>query len=992
MTIKHLKFVGLAVLLSAGLLMTSCQKQPLTDETAETGNYELKTAKDGDFTYEYVTGDPLKARIYTLENGLKVYLTVNKSKPRIQTYVAIGAGSKNDPATATGLAHYLEHMVFKGTSKLGTNDWAKEKVLLDSVEYLFNEYRKLTDPAARKAMYRTIDAVSGRAAKFAVANEYDKLMTHIGAQGTNAYTWVDQTVYVNDIPTNAIEKWANIEAERFGEMVPRLFHTELEAVYEEKNRGLDSDQNKLFEAILKGLFPTHTYGTQTTIGTIEHLKNPSITEIKKFFDTYYVPNNMAVCMSGDLDPSATIKVINQTFGKLKRKDLPKLTQPEQPEIGITKYEIMGPSEESVALAWRIPGVASNNVALINVVASLLTNGKAGIVDVNLNQQQKVLGASAFTEVMKEYGMEVMIGNPRQGQTLDQVRDLMLDQMDSLAQGRFADDLLPAIINNFKLERMRALEDNARRADVFVGNFVNGVSYLNTVKTLDDASKITKKDVQDFARKYFKRNNYVIVYKRVGQDKSIQKVEKPAITPVAVNREQQSAFFSQITKMSMPELKPEFVDYDKEISKTEIRSGLVTKSVKNNLNKLFELRLYWPMGTDANNKLQNALGYLDYLGTDKMSNKALKQELYKLGLDIYSDVQGDQTSLVLSGLDENLEKGLELAENWMLNAKADETVLANLKADQLKAMADAKLNKGLILRQGLARYAVHGAQNSFTSRLKPADINALTSSELLSLLKTLLNTVHEVHYYGPRDHGKVVDVIKANHKAGQTLQAAMVNKTWPELPFDKPRVLFVNYDMVQADMMFMALDQPYSADLDVNATIFNEYFDGSMGSIVFQELRESKALAYSTFSRYMVADRKGEHSLVMSGIGTQADKLSDAMAGMTELLTNLPQNQANLDNAIKSLKAKLESERDDRKELIMDQIAYERVGETKSTDPLLYSRLSNYKMADLVAFHKAHIAGKNRTVIMIGNTAKVDMKALAKYGEVKVLTLQDVFGY
>ena len=245
------------------------------------------TDKNG-YSYETVEGDPLKARIYTLKNGLKVYLSVYKDEPRIQTYVAIKAGSKSDPADATGLAHYLEHILFKGTSKIGSSDWETESKLLTDIEALYETYRGTKDSVERVAIYHQIDSVSGVAATYAIANEYDKLMSNVGASGTNAYTFFEQTVYINDIPANQLNKWVEIEAERFGEVVPRLFHTELEAVYEEKNRGVDSDRRKVWESLLEGMFQKHQYGTQTTIGTVEHLQNPSITEIKKYFYKYYV--------------------------------------------------------------------------------------------------------------------------------------------------------------------------------------------------------------------------------------------------------------------------------------------------------------------------------------------------------------------------------------------------------------------------------------------------------------------------------------------------------------------------------------------------------------------------------------------------------------------------------------------------------------------------------------------------------------------------------
>ena len=247
-----MKTFGYPLLLSLALLFTQCQSsrdRQATPAPAETAQAQPQAKK-----YEYVTvpGDSLRARIYTLDNGLTVYLTEYEDAPRIQTYIAVRAGSKNDPSYATGLAHYLEHMVFKGTSRLGTKDWEKEKAELAKIEALYEQYRQTKDETQRKKIYHQIDSISGVAATYAIANEYDKITTNLGFKGTNAYTWTDQTVYINDIPANQVEAWAALEAERFSELVPRLFHTELEAVYEEKNRGLDTDSRKAFEAMLFG--------------------------------------------------------------------------------------------------------------------------------------------------------------------------------------------------------------------------------------------------------------------------------------------------------------------------------------------------------------------------------------------------------------------------------------------------------------------------------------------------------------------------------------------------------------------------------------------------------------------------------------------------------------------------------------------------------------------------------------------------------------------
>ncbi|MGN6510074.1 MAG: M16 family metallopeptidase, partial [Chitinophaga sp.] len=260
--------------------------------------HEWKEASSGGYSYRYITGDPMQARFYTLKNGLTVMLSVNKKEPRIQTLIGVRAGSNNDPKDHTGLAHYLEHLLFKGTTHYGSLDWSKEKPYLDEITSLYDKYNHTTGTDERKAVYRQIDSVSGLAAKYAIANEYDKMMTNMGAQGTNAHTWVEETVYEEDIPSTAVDKFLAVQAERFKDPVFRIFHTELEAVYEEKNRGLDNDGRKMYETMLATLFPTHNYGQQSTIGTVEHLKNPSLIAIRKFYNEYYTPNNMAIVMAG----------------------------------------------------------------------------------------------------------------------------------------------------------------------------------------------------------------------------------------------------------------------------------------------------------------------------------------------------------------------------------------------------------------------------------------------------------------------------------------------------------------------------------------------------------------------------------------------------------------------------------------------------------------------------------------------------------------------
>ena len=367
------------------------------------------------YKYETVKGDPLKTKIYTLDNGLKVYMSVNKETPRLQTYIAVKVGSKNDPHETTGLSHYLEHLMFKGSENFGTSDYEAEKPLLDSIRALFEVYRTKTDPAERIALYHKIDSISYEASKIAIPNEYDKLMSIIGASGTNAFTSNDMTVYTEDIPSNEIDNWAKIEADRFRHPVIRGFHTELEAVYEEKNMSLTEDQEKAMEAIDSVLFTKHPYGLQTTLGTQEHLKNPSIINIENHRNNFYVPNNIAICVSGDFDPDTFVATIEKYFGDWEpNPDIKTLQYEEEaPITAPVEKNVYGLDAEFVMVGWRTPGEKDFLRSEVgDLVSSILSNGKAGIADLDLIQAQKVNSFFGFNYTRPDYGEFLLFGYPR----------------------------------------------------------------------------------------------------------------------------------------------------------------------------------------------------------------------------------------------------------------------------------------------------------------------------------------------------------------------------------------------------------------------------------------------------------------------------------------------------------------------------------------------------------------------------------------------------
>lgn len=980
----------LTLILFTGLGAAQAQKSKMKQVVLF--NTLTHTSPDGKYTYFTVSGDPLNTRIYTLKNGLSIYLTVNKSEPRIQTNIAVRTGSNNDPKDCTGLAHYLEHLLFKGTDRYGSLDYSKEKPLLDQIEALYEEYRSTTDEGKRAEIYAKIDKVSGEAAKFAIANEYDKMLAAIGAKGTNAYTSVERTVYINDIPSNMIGKWLMIEGERFRNPVLRLFHTELEAVYEEKNISLDNDSRAAYTLMMEKLFPTHNYGQQTTIGTVEHLKNPSIKKIKEYYSNYYVPNNMAICLSGDFDPDQVVQLIDQQFGSFQTKPVTPYNGPtEAPIAGIERAEVVGPEAAFVTIGFRIPGTAHKDVPAIEMIDYILSNSTAGLIDLNLVKQQKVLEAYSYTNLNKDYGAFMLSGTAKEGQSLEDVEKLLLGQLELLKKGSFDQSLLAAVVNDMEISQMRQYESNRGRTGGYINSFILGIDWSDYIQRIDRMRKLTKADVVRVANEYYK-NNYIVVYKRTGERQNVQKVVKPQITPVEVNRDAQSDFLKALVAAEAPKIEPRFLDFDRDIQKSSLRSGVPMHYVKNDENSLFSLYYLLDFGKNQDKVTAFAIEYLPFLGTDKYSADSISKKFYELGTTFDVSSGDDQVYVYVSGLAKNFDASVELFEHLLNNVKPDDAALKSLIDRTVKSRTDAKLNKGMILWRGMQNYGMYGAKNPFNDILQEDQLRGLKAQDLVDKIKGLTSYQHRILYYGPTAQNEVAAALDRLHKTPAELKIPPKENPYNYVQTEKNRVYFVNYDMVQAEILWLSRSIIYEPAMYKNIRLFNEYYGGNMSSIVFQTIRESKALAYSTFSSFVTPPRNGEPYFVQAYVGTQADKLGDAIAGMNDLLNNIPKSENLFANSKASIKNKIDTERIIRTAILFNYENAVRHGLQVDQRREVYEALDKLSFNDVVEFHKKYVSGKQFNLLVLGSKEKLDMKVLSQFGEVIELSLQDLFGY
>ena len=942
--------------------------------------------------YETVANDPLDAKIYTLDNGLKVYMTVNKETPRIQTYIAVRSGGKNDPADNTGLAHYLEHIMFKGSEQVGTTDYAAEKPMLDRIQELYDVYRTKTDPGERAAIYYQIDSISYEASKLAIPNEYDKMMALIGAQGSNAFTSNDVTCYQEDIPANQIENWAKVQSDRFKHMVIRGFHTELEAVYEEYNRGLTDDTEKMMVAIDSVLFPHHPYGTQTVIGTQEHLKNPDITAIKKQKATYYVPNNCAICLSGDFDPDEMVRIIEKYFGDWEpTESVPALAfEPEQPLTAPVEKHVTGLDAEFAMIGWRYPGSSSLESDLAEIVGSILNNGQAGLIDLDIVQAQTLMTAEAFPYTRTDYGEMLLIGMPKEGQSLTEVRDLLLAEVAKLRAGDFDEKLIEATLNNWKLSQMRQLENNRSRAMMFVNSFIAGNDWATDAHRLQRLSAITKEDVVRWANTWLGENSYVVAYKQLGIDPNNKKIEAPKITPIVTNRDLQSDFLRSIQANVPKPIEPVFTDFSKEMEVLESQ-GLEVLYKQNRTNSVANLQYRFDLGTADDPALGMALSYVSYLGTPTRSAEEIASEMYRLACTFGLSTSDNATVISINGLGENIGTAMTLVEDLLQNAQGNPEILEGLKADMLKSRSDAKLSQAAC-NNALRRYVMFGPDYIRRTTLTDAQLAALTSEELLAKVRGLLGKQHRILYYGPASAAALNTSLTAAHPVGGPLEP-VAKQRQARLQTPEAKVIVAPYNARQFNYMQYS-DRGETFDLQAvpSVTLFNEYFGGGMNGIVFQEMRESRALAYSAGANLASPSWEGDTYAFSATIGSQNDKLRAAVNAFDEIIRNMPESDKAFDIAKTAILSRLRTSRTTGIGVLSSYLSCRELGLDEPTSRLVFEKVQDMTLSDLGSIRRQWIDGRTYVYSILGDPADLDMDFLRTLGPVQVVSLSDIFGY
>ena len=593
--------------------------------------------------------------------------------------------------------------------------------------------------------------------------------------------------------------------------------------------------------------------------------------------------------------------------------------------------------------------------------------------------------------MMDYGFFTLIGFPKESQTLDEVKDLMLGEIEKLKAGDFDEDLLTAALNNKKLNELRSLDYNRSRVSKMLDAFINGIDWQQKVGQTDRLAQISKQDLVQFANRFFTQG-YVTVYKRQGEDTTLKKIDKPAITPIPTNRDQVSDFVRATPENKVEPIQPQFLDFKKDLSFFETDKNLPVVYKQNKENALFELYFRFPFGQQDDRRYDVAPTYLDYLGTQTKSAAQVKQEFYKLACNYSIGVYSDDLWIGLSGLSENMPQALALLEDLLHNAKADKEAYDQMVGLLLKNRQDQKADQGTCFSM-LAYYALYGPHNAMRDNMTEQELRDTDPQTLLDLLSDLSQYEHQVLYYGPLSKEELCKCVTASHTTPDALKVHPKGNPYLLQTATEPEVLLAPYSAKNIYMR-MYYNEGRQTNLDEHATIdlFNEYYGGGMNGIVFQELREARGLAYNAWADYAKPSKKGYPEYFLTHVITQNDKMMDCIRQFREILDQMPQSEAAFQIAKDALLKQMASQRTTKYGVIRAYLSAQKQGYDFDPNKKIYENLQNLTLKDIAQFEQQHMAGKTGRYFILGDEKELDMKALEEIAPVRRLSLEEVFGY
>lgn len=925
--------------------------------------------------------------IHVLDNGLTVYLNENHEEPWISCRVVVRAGAAHEPADATGLAHYLEHMLAnKGTRRLGTRDFLAEQPALDRLRGLYEQLRELppTPSPARRALLDDIDRNSLAASEWAIANELKQAYGLIGAQGLNAYTSHDRTVYTVDIPANRLAAWAMLEGDRFSQPVFRGFPTELETIIEEKNRALDDPGRVLNSAASTLLWKQHPYA-RDVLGLVEHLQTPSIRATEEFFARWYRPNNMAIVLAGDFDSSEALRLIRQHFAALEPAELPALPSTElAPLRGVERVEVRHQGDEEVRLIWRTVAREHPDADALLLADMMLDNSSTGLLDTRLEQTQKVRGAGAWSGLRVFGGTETVWGRPRVGQSLEQVEALLLEQVGALAKGDFRDEDLDALIRNFEVGELRRLESNSASAALLIEVFTHGEDWEHARTRLQRLATIDRQQITEAVGRWM-GEDYVVAYRREGEP-DVRKIPVLGLSQLPLDSSSHSSLFRDVLALPTPVLPVQVLRAGEHYQLESTLAGRLYRAA-NPINDLFQLTFRFELGSAHDPVLAKALALWGRAGVGPLDLEGFKRAMFHDAAGMAVDCRRQQTELTVAGRADVLPQVLA-----RIDQRLREPVLLD---DERRRWAEDVVGKRTQRRETanfkvevLKQWALRGHASPYLSEaLTNAQVLALGLDELASKPRSLAELTRTTFYAGPHAAHELAELLR--------LERAQLTEA-PEYrpirfsPQQGTTIHLLHHDAAQAQISLLAPAEPYTPDHSPEYRLFDEYVGGQAG-LIFQEVREARGLAYAAQGGHTAGARLGDQNLVWASVGSRADRTVDTVALLLALLRELPAQVQRFERSRSSAIEKLLGARVRFRGYAFTAETWRLRGIDEDPRPRLLAALGQRELGDLLEF-AAPIGRGGMAITIVGDTTLMDRTALARLGEVVEHRLDDLVVY
>lgn len=935
----------------------------------------------------------LKVKEYRLENGLTVWLNEDHSQPKVFGAVVVKAGAKDCPDT--GIAHYFEHMMFKGTDRIGTLDYESEKVLLDSIAMKYDELAMTEDTAARARLQKEINELSIRSSEYVIPNEFNRLINRFGGSGLNAATSYDATIYFNTFSPQYMVQWAEINSERLINPVFRLFQSELETVYEEKNMYGDFIGGQVMDTLMARYFGPHPYA-YPIIGSTKNLKNPRLTEMHKFFEDYYVASNMALILSGDFDAQQVMPILEKAFSRIRSGNAPKQEKVMLPPFNgreTMKVKFPIPFIKAMGLGFR--GVSANHedqVAL-NIAVNLLNNANGtGYLD-KLMVEHKLMGALAINESMNEAGILAVAIMPKLLiQSYSSAEKMVWDEINRVKNGDFSDEMF----NSLKLEQKRqyasSLENIDSRATVMMNLFSQGKSwndYLNEVARIES---ITKEDVVRVAQKYFS-NNYLCVTKSTGKYPK-DNLPKPAFSPVVPrNADASSSYAKQLEKIPEQQVAPRIIDFEKDVKTSKLTPLVTLYTTPNPLNDIFTLNISYGIGALEQPELMQLTNYLQLLGTESLSFEQFRSRLQSIGSTLAFDVTSDAFVMKVTGFDNHIDETMELVGDFIRHAKADDKKLRQI-VDDAKVSEKAFFKSGDNVASALLEQVKYGDQSRYLRKLSLSQIKKLKGKDLLAVYGKVRSVQCDLHYCGTLPVEKVIGTIR-QHLPLERTTVASNSPYYRELKqYDRPTVFFIDMpDMAQSIVYGYVKGDPVDDKASRHASrLFSVYFGGDMSSLMFQEIREFRSFAYRTSGRYQLPNHahKGTAGSFTAMLSTQSDKTLDALGVLDSLIREMPLKPERMEAVKQTLVNRINNDYPPFRNL-SEKVASARM-EGFDRDPAeeFLRDIATMDMQDISRFYREQISGRPVVYVIAGNRKHIDMKKLAEYGTIIKVKKKDIY--